>query len=324
MSSPSLSNYATCSDHSHDTEMTIPAPEINSTQNDRVVISIDFGTTFSTVSYLLIPSHTSVEDVSVDSVTTISGYPDCWDASSSLNFQVPTAVLYSLKPNDIYVFDEPDPELGSQNLGSDPIDPATFSWGYSLKIFAETNKNNPSISLHNFKLLLDDNPSTAEIRRDLEGKIAYLQEHRIISSKWDVITHYLTALLRHTKKQLVLAQRDRPHKEIVLCVPAIWTQKSCRIMQTCLSAAMQASQLGGLTQNSVGDFKNSRVYIDNFFLVSEPEAAAAKVLHQDRYGLRVCIEQNPFPSFDIILKQDLHGTPITDTLRLRRETSLLS
>lgn len=54
--------------------------------------------------------------------------------------------------------------------------------------------------------------------------------------------------------------------EHVLCVPNAWTSQACRKMQAAMATAIQRSALGSMK---------------DFFLVTEPEAAASYVLHVD-------------------------------------------
>jgi hypothetical protein len=62
--------------------------------------------------------------------------------------------------------------------------------------------------------------------------------------------------------------------ETILCVPAIWSQKACRDMQTAMAIAMGQAGFPGV------DVEDNN--IDNLFIVSEPEAAAAFVLADSR------------------------------------------
>jgi hypothetical protein len=77
---------------------------------------------------------------------------------------------------------------------------------------------------------------------------------------------------------------DSYSKEIVLCVPAIWTQKACRDMQTAMARAMGQARFEGV------DVRNNS--IENLFIVSEPEAAAAYVLATER-GVSVISPLHP-------------------------------
>ncbi len=55
-----------------------------------------------------------------------------------------------------------------------------------------------------------------------------------------------------------------------MCVPAIWEQAACRGMQTAMATALKQAQFTRVRVEN-----NS---IENLFIVSEPEAAAAYVL----------------------------------------------
>jgi hypothetical protein len=98
---------------------------------------------------------------------------------------------------------------------------------------------------------------------------------RIIQKPLDVIVDFLTSLMRHAKSEIERAGFDDSYKtEIVLCVPAIWTQKALRDMQGALAKAMALAGFPGVDPDT-----NT---IDNLFIVSEPEAAAAFVLTNER------------------------------------------
>jgi hypothetical protein len=154
----------------------------------------------------------------------------------------------------------------------------TFRWGYGAHeawASSSTHVNSLHAPLARFKLLLDDSPKTAAVRDELSVTINKLKKKKIIiQDHREVIVDFLTCLLRHAKSELQSAGYDDNYNlEMVLCVPAIWTQKACRIMQTAMAKAMRQAGLPGVDEdNSIKDL----------FIVSEPEAAAAFVLAESR------------------------------------------
>ncbi|KAI1364017.1 hypothetical protein F5Y08DRAFT_353863 [Xylaria arbuscula] len=155
--------------------------------------------------------------------------------------------------------------------------PDDFKWGYTMhEAWANpvTHFKKTSKAMNRFKLLLDESERTQELRNSLQSTLDNLMAEGIVESEVGVIADFLTFLLRHVKKQLQSLQLyDDYDMELVLCIPAIWTQKACRNMQAALFIAMQSAQFKGI-DHSCGA-------IENLFLVSEPEAAAAFTLDTD-------------------------------------------
>jgi len=115
---------------------------------------------------------------------------------------------------------------------------------------------------------LDKSPATLAVRKQLRPILQQLKTNNIIKEDEDVIADYLTQLFRHTKHQLITVH-NMPNDciiEHVLCVPNAWNSQACRKMQAAMGNAVQRSELGSMK---------------NFFLVSEPEAAASYVLDTD-------------------------------------------
>ncbi|KAJ9133270.1 Hsp70 family protein-like protein [Pleurostoma richardsiae] len=159
-------------------------------------------------------------------------------------------------------------------------DTVSFRWGYGVHEalgYPELHSDANNRPLARFKLLLDNSPKTDKIREDLNETIKTLCKKRIIKAPpaVDIIADYLTCLFRHVKDELGEEGFDGNHSlEIVLCVPAIWTSKACREMQAAVAKAMSRARIQGV------DIQNKS--IENLFLVSEPEAAAAYVLELNR------------------------------------------
>lgn len=115
---------------------------------------------------------------------------------------------------------------------------------------------------------MDKSPATAAARNYLRPILQQLKARNIIIEDEDVIADYLTQLFRHTKDQLITNHNMGKDCKIehVLCVPNAWGSQACRKMQAAMSSAVQRSDLGSMK---------------DFFLVSEPEAAASYVLEMD-------------------------------------------
>ncbi|KAK2682221.1 hypothetical protein RAB80_000167 [Fusarium oxysporum f. sp. vasinfectum] len=166
-----------------------------------------------------------------------------------MDMEVPTEVIYPLDRHfrDHFNLDNPEQDLENGDSVEVPVPDEDgdismlsdmseeFRWGYRVhevwnRPYTHSNTTNQPLS--RFKLLLDNSEMTESLRRQ--------------------------------------GFDDSYEKEMILCVPAIWTQKACRDMQACLAVAMKRANF------TRADLQNKS--IDNLFIVSEPEAAAAHML----------------------------------------------
>lgn len=282
---------------------------------DRLIVAVDFGTTFSSVACSRFSDEIDRKLLGMQDVSCIKNYPDdrpppglafAWEPRED----VPTELLYNLpqprKQRDLgrktnrsseQVVDDDDDESVASDSSSDISIPAFASGGQ-----AETDRNglerdvglnrmfwgfgvqkqlkqvdipkDGTRRLMRFKLMLDpNNPKTQDVRTDLAPILKKLRRWKLITQDTEVITEYLKQLFKHTKSELLRANlyRNGMPIEPVLCVPAKWPSKACRVMQAAMTEAVRTSGLGELTNNSLNDL----------FIVSEPEAAAASVLAED-------------------------------------------
>jgi molecular chaperone DnaK (HSP70) len=278
----------------------------------RLIIGIDFGTTYSAVSYVDIPEGCSSESIDPLAIKTIQGYPDgsSFNSNDQMLMEVPTEVIYPLDRHfrDNSILDHMEPEAGSESdpdVQQDALDPtpginvedrglrdededgdismltdpsSRFRWGYEvhdLWSIPATHCDSTNKPLSRFKLLLDDSQRTQRIRDDLNETLVNLKRKGVINKPLHVIADFLTHLLAHTQSELQKKGFDNSYRrEIVLSVPAIWKEKACRDMQSCLAEAMQRANFQNV------DIQNNS--IENLFIVSEPEAAAAYMLGASR------------------------------------------
>lgn len=273
------------------------------TSDKRFIVAIDFGTTFSSESFIALPRDAGTDDESnahiyLDQIQSIINYPDELRVGLQAGRkEVPTEIWYPKKayldhslletrnrPRDIIMDELDDDQMynGDQDLDEDAemetvedLDDEenkdTF-WGYEVQKqlrFPDTNRNQ-NRRMSRFKLLLDEGDLTKGVRADLEPNWRELKRRKIIKYKEDVIADYLKYLFSHAKGELIKGYdfSDACPVEFVLCVPPIWTPKASRIMQTNMERAIRESGFGNVENDSV----------DNLFIVSEPEAAAAHVL----------------------------------------------
>ena len=162
------------------------------------------------------------------------------------------------------------------------------SWGYAVhqKIALPDEQGLEPIHMTRFKLLLDEKTDTPEFlklrQRTLETLNALKAARATQGGRCetiDIIADYLEPLFKHARWCLINFHdlQDTDSIQFVLCVPAMWTEKACRIMQDAMMRAIQASQLGQLENGGIKDL----------FIVAEPEAAAAYALSDPRYKSRL-------------------------------------
>jgi hypothetical protein len=280
---------------------------------DILRIAIDFGTTFSSVAYARTPESgyfTTPMDIAC-----IARYPgdrplpmvtQAWEPRQD----VPTELWYretffddpghhnepsltqdedqsdheSLPESDtssalsVSLFEgEQTPEDVSKTSDSDQernLD--LVAWGFEVQnqLATEDVHQDCDRRIARFKLLLDQprdkGQKIEQIKMDTMARLKKLRKLKLIESNTDVVTHFLEKLFFHIKEELQQVDRLDPavKVEFVLCVPAEWPSKACRIMQDSMAKAARRSNLGLLKDGS----------LDNLFIVSEPEAAAACIM----------------------------------------------
>ena len=284
----------------------------------RLIVAIDFGTTFSSVACARVTESMCSTDLGLADVHCVARYPDdrpyiygpmAWEPRED----VPTELWYPRSdvmgrpgPNSCLMEHEMAEEhaVGQSPLSSD-LEPSSDEdelptassapapalsddtsrpyWGFEvqrqLRRIDEPKDNMSRIA--RFKLMLDEkNKKTEGIRKELSHTLKVLKRSKQIEENTDVITAYLLQLFLHTKRELQAWHdfTDRTPIEFVLCVPAVWPSKACRIMQSAMSVAAQKS---GLRSSYNAD-------LSNLFIISEPEAAAACVLEENQNDIFVC------------------------------------
>jgi hypothetical protein len=280
---------------------------------DILRIAIDFGTTFSSVAYTRTPA--SDYSITPMDIACIARYPgdrplpmvtQAWEPRQD----VPTELWYpqtplgdrgrhnkpsltqdedqsdreSLPESDtssalsVSIFErEQTPEDVLETSGSDQErSPDALAWGFEVQnqLATEDIPQDGDSRVTRFKLLLnepgDKSQKIEQIKMDTMAGLKKLKKLKLIKSNTDVITHFLEKLFFHIKEELQQVDRLAPpvNVEFVLCVPAEWPSKACRTMQDSMAKAARSSGLGLLKDGS----------LDNLFIVSEPEAAAACIM----------------------------------------------
>jgi hypothetical protein len=306
-----------------DVDMAEAEPATEESPN-QLVVAFDFGTTFSSVAYARVSEMMPRDALGITNVKCIARYPDDrpqpgvtfgWEPRED----VPTELWYSLPPpkqrqsghqtlqssgeesmdedpnlsdasSDLscsYPNDAENPENEHSNTGEDYGRSTPLVWGFGVqKQLKKIDIPKDGIRrLTRFKLMLDeDGKATEHIRAELSGILKSLKKSKMIKQDTDIISDYLEQLFRHTKDELQRLNEysDITPVELVLCVPAVWSSRACRVMQAAMSTAAKRSKFGNLVNGS----------LDNLFIISEPEAAAASVLAEDNNDVYVSDSSN--------------------------------
>lgn len=281
---------------------------LNNIRKDRIVIAIDFGTTFSSVSYAVLPKGVPPERITIRKVKCIGRYPgyETHDSMLDTRQDVPTELWYSLEEEPCsrgFASTEEDSSSSEDDLtdgGSPGFEddgglkadaarrrtvprnaPVTQFWGFNVQKHLNT-MNIPRDEvrpLTRFKLNLDNTEQTRDLRTELDTILSTLRTKNMISDKSKIYADYLTHLLRHSEDQLQRANelREGMVYQFVLCVPAKWPVAACRTMQNALEQAVERSGFDKAAQEGVR----------NLFMISEPEAAAGCILSEAKSDLYV-------------------------------------
>jgi hypothetical protein len=267
------------------------------------IVAVDFGTTFSSVAFFAYEGCEPKRRIDPEQIESVDQYPDEPPDSYEQRREVPTESWYpkALHRNDFIPYgpsDEdvpstdddasgnglspsPDPDsppptvvdLDVMDVRPDGVDSEQYLWGYGVQkqLLYPDQDCDKSRHIWRSKLILDTRSQhTIRIREELEETFKELKKNKLITQSTDVIADFLQRLFKHTKEQLESSYhfRDTDPVEFVLCVPVIWTARACRIMQAAMAMAINNSGFSRLASGS----------IDNLFIVSEPEAAAACLL----------------------------------------------
>lgn len=285
------------------------------TDSSRLVIAIDFGTTCSSVAYIHVSAGLNPEDVSIQNVKCISNYARYDPPLDALKIRddVPTELWYDPglgqtnerdvvgtpgsdsvdsdtleNESDTECSDDLEKELDEPSDAMDVDNNAALRkklvprfWGFQVQKLLSNMDISEDIHrrLSRFKLLLDKKEETEAVREDLAPTIKYLVKNKLIGQETDIYTHFLSDILEHTKRELEsveMLQHEIPI-EFVVCVPAEWPARGCRIMEKAMNEAVE----------KVGFGANANQTVHNLFLVSEPEAAAACILAEHEKDILV-------------------------------------
>ncbi|ESZ92420.1 hypothetical protein SBOR_7179 [Sclerotinia borealis F-4128] len=274
---------------------------------EKVIVGLDYGTTFTSISYSIVPIDSGNIKGSANDVMSIVNWPD--DGDDGEKKQLPTESWYSPEPIERHrndqaeIFDENlfDSFQGQHPLifsrtGGDTINESedtemedelsvNFLWGYGVpyQLYNAHSARSQRRLVKRAKLMLVQTEYTNEDRKGLRGTFTGLLREGIIrrhgkrskaeSDMWDAvdpISDYLVKILQHTKEQLKLLRgfTDQTTVDFVMTVPTVWSPEASRVLQTSVKAAILATTFGTPGGTTA----------DNIFIISEPEAAATFLL----------------------------------------------
>lgn len=274
----------------------------------RFIVGIDYGTTFTSVSYHASRENDPESLIFPNQIGIIRRWP-C-DSMKGVNMQVPTESWYSSVPQARAPakgqFENSNSESESENAAGSKVAPQArssvrsadstldheasleFLWGYEVPYqrFREYSTRNSDRHIERAKLMLVSSKHTVKDRQRLRPQLNRLIDAGIIRKfgkreepdardAQDIIADFLIPVLRHTHEQLVKFEDFHSSNCSVLfalTVPTIWSSKSSRVLQYALEDAIKITGFGTLGHGSV----------DNLFVVSEPEAAATYLLGNSR------------------------------------------
>ncbi|TGO50521.1 hypothetical protein BOTNAR_0390g00090 [Botryotinia narcissicola] len=275
----------------------------NFTTEKKFVIGVDFGTTFTYVSYFFHPINERHPRTFPEQLLSIKNWPD--DLSSGdaggTRPQVPSETWYSPIPLSRETPQDTDDQDGTLDefVYADKSHPLTFAenanpessgdesseflWSYQVhhQQYRENISRNTGNRVKRSKLHLVPTAYTHDDRVELLRSMEILIENGIIRKHGskdepdardvlDIFTDFLVKVLNHTKDQLIQLHNFSSQSvvEFALTVPTIWSPNASRILQTALQTAARLVKFGHIS--------TKKVVIP--YIVSEPEAAALYML----------------------------------------------
>ena len=283
-----------------------PHAETLPSSNKKFYIAVDYGTTYSAVSFVSLAPGEDPEKVKPGRIKNIMNYPKDPRVYGHIAREVPTESCY-LNPSEQhngYHENEERSQMwrnyddSGNDEDSDDVPPyedneledsapsGDMHWGYRVQdTLGRPNKTSLAElkkgRVRRAKLLLVDSEHAETDREQLLRAIQHVKGMKRIKKNEDVIRDFLTELFRHVKDELETnhGYTDQCAVEFILCVPPIWSSKASRTMHNTMTAALRKS----------GFIRKSSKSIHNLFIVSEPEAAATFILttSPDNHRIRV-------------------------------------
>ncbi|APA08663.1 hypothetical protein SS1G_02401 [Sclerotinia sclerotiorum 1980 UF-70] len=239
------------------------------TPADKVVVGLNYGTTFTSVSYSIVPIENSNLKGFANNIMSVVNWPS--DGEYGERKQVPTESWYSSElikrqgDDENEIFDENlfDSFKGQHPLtlsgvggdkDNDPEDSemedelsVDFLWGYEVPyhVYKANSTRSQRRLIKRAKLMLVRTEYTNKDRKGLRGKFTGLLKEGIIRrhgkrskaepDMWDAVdpvSDFLVKVLQHTKEQLKLLHgfTDRTPVDFVMTVPTVWSPEASRVL----------------------------------------------------------------------------------------------
>jgi hypothetical protein len=288
-------------------------------QSERLIVAVDFGTTFSSVAYATVTSNRRKELITLKDVKCITNYPDDLQATASdpiygpskAREDVPTELWYS----DV-TLDDPDQGIDEEEHYEDgnSASETNSSSGESSQLHEEGTEMEgvQNISMHEmrgsmhmfwgfgvqdelgkidqpkdgagrlsrFKLMLEPKrDETKDVRETLKPTMKRLKMKGVVSGIVEVITDYLEQLLRHTKSELERIGLYRYGMDLEFVLCVPAVWPYKAVLD------MQTAMTDAVKRCEFGTVADG--VLDNLFIVSEPEAAAMCVLAEQNSRVQV-------------------------------------
>jgi hypothetical protein len=281
---------------------------ISRLEKPRIIISIDFGTTFSSVAYVSLPVGAPPGEVILQQVHLIGGYQGYEPPLGVHNtHEVPTEIWYddgsAEKSKELISHEDenahPDDDGQSDTSSSDDESAGSSSaheegdvkqyWGYEVRQMLNISDihRDDAAPLTRFKTYVQRNEQTEHDHRTEPLKtrirtiLETLKNKDIIQEDTDIYRDYFRHLLKHTKVELTKTGDLHPNMllQFVVCVPEQWPAVARKFLQTAVEKAVVAVNFGEHAHQR--DFDVS--------MISEPDAAAAYILADPNSMLSVDI-----------------------------------
>jgi molecular chaperone DnaK (HSP70) len=322
-------------------------------KDKRLIISIDFGTTFTSVSFLDCDVGERISDVDLrHRIQTVNSYPGDHltdhGSGGATNDIVPTKIWFPrVSDNGKRLEMELDMRNGANDVRMEDVDSVLYDsdiengdlepgptatalptekdkalWGYEIqhKLDHEERLTTDGIesllegTIDQVKLMLDTSAQTEGIREEISKKIADIK-HKKFRSPQEIIKQYMICLLGHVKTFL----KDRYKLDIadfaVLdMVLCVPPSWSAKARRIMTRATAEAMKKSGLITKGEGSLTEMTIY-------KEPEAAGCWIM-------KAFNRATPIKPGDTVLFADLGGGTVdfstytvgrTDCLRLDRE-----
>jgi hypothetical protein len=271
----------------------------------RVIIGIDFGTTFSCVAYIVLPIGVEPRSVRLEDIKCIGSWPGYQGIStySNVRFDVPTELWYEQEPirkrkrpatdidpssrqvcdperhDDLEIVNDDNGGNDGDGDDDDSEPPADASLvftnkrtilycGHEVTVRLNTlhKHRDDARPLTRMKLSLNPGEKTEQHRKDHARTLSKLVEKGMLKDKADVIMNYFRYLLEHTKKHL---KRSNQLQEDVRVQYVLTVPPNWPMLS---SRILQNSVENAASE--VGISKQDRNRAPDVFIVSESEATA--------------------------------------------------